>query len=122
MYNKKVIKPMIFACISMLFAVMVSAGVYADEKNESHDTIGYMEQELEKYFAERNIQIEVGSDEYIEYLFDLLTFEDDRILAENKHYEQIKIYASEYLSKLNDLEATEENEVSGAVSYRALKF
>ncbi len=40
-----------------------------------------------------------GSKEYIEYLSDLLTFEDDEEIKKIPEYEEIKVYASIYLSE-----------------------
>lgn len=69
-------------------------------------TIGDMEKELVSYFEENDYDITLGSKEYIEYLFNLLTFEDEELRSQNSNYENIKIYASEYLSQSGKDETT----------------
>ncbi|MCB6993889.1 amidase domain-containing protein [bacterium 210820-DFI.6.37] len=113
MIKKKMKKPVIITLIVTLILSMTSIGVYANDESEPCETIESIEQEVENYLAEQRPEIEVGSESYIEYLFDLLTFEDDDILAESEYYEQIKIYASEYLSQLNNPDTTEESVANG---------
>lgn len=102
---KKMARPMILVLILTLVISMSSIGAYATSNSQSEPTIEFIEEELENYLNEYKPDIEIGSEAYIEYLFDLLTFEDDPIIAENEYYEDIKIYASEYLSQLNNPEA-----------------
>ena len=96
---------MIIALALTLVISMSSMGAYATSNSQAEPTIEFIEKELENYLNEHRPEIEVGSEAYIEYLFGLLTFEDDPIIAENEYYEDIKIYASEYLSQLNNSDA-----------------
>lgn len=65
-------------------------------------TVSDAEAMISAYFKSNNINIEIGSEEYIEYLTDLLMFETDEELKKLDQYEDFKIYASEYLSELNN--------------------
>lgn len=73
-------------------------------------TVSDAEKVLEYYFKQNNISIETGSSEYVDYLTDLLMFENDEDLKKLPQYEDIKIYASEYLSNLNNADAVVEKD------------
>ena len=97
--------------ITMVFGLFSNSFVFADAENlmegDSIDTIEVnrvsdAEELLEKYFEEIGYNIEIGTPEYVEYLTDLLIFEEDEDLKKLSQYENIKIYASEYLTSLND--------------------
>lgn len=99
---QKTTKPIIVVLVLTLVISMSSICAYASSSSGNELTVGAVEQEVEKYLRENKPEIELGSEAYIEYLVDLLTYEDDPIIAENQYYDEIKIYASEYLSQLNE--------------------
>lgn len=101
----------IVVMITMVFGLFSNSFAFADADNlmegDSIDTIEVnrvsdAEELLEKYFEEIGYNIEIGTPDYVEYLTDLLIFEEDEDLKKLSQYENIKIYASEYLTSLND--------------------
>lgn len=101
--------------ITMLICSMMFEMTYANTLLVESRTVGNMELELEKHITKNKPEIEIGSEEYITYLCELLTFEDDEILAKNKYYEDIKIYASEYLSQINNPDAILTKRIDGNI-------
>ena len=101
--------------ITMLICSMMFEMAYANTLLVESRTVGNMELELEKHITKNKPEIEIGSEEYITYLCELLTFEDDEILAKNKYYEDIKIYASEYLSQINNPDAILTKRIDGNI-------
>ena len=69
--------------ITMLICSMMFEMAYANTLLVESRTVGNMELELEKHITKNKPEIEIGSEEYITYLCELLTFEDDEILAKN---------------------------------------
>ena len=100
----------------LLIAGMVSQVSFANEKMPSVEskrdadvkivTVSDAEAYLASHLKNKNIAL--GTEAYMEYLVDLLMFEDDEVLQKSPQYEDIKIYASEYLSQLNDPSKTRE--------------
>lgn len=84
------------AGILILFILIL--GMIACGNTTEDMTIGETEQILAEYLEANNPDIIVGGEGYAEYLSNLLTFEDDNKLAKEKYYENIKIYAAEYLA------------------------
>ena len=60
---------------------------------------------LNKYLADKNLKLKPGSPEYIGYLSDILTFDNDKDIKKLDEYEDIKIYASNYIVESDMIEA-----------------
>lgn len=93
----------------LIIMLTMTTGIYANEKSQSQSAsevakiqnVSDAETWLKSYFKKNGISIEVGTSEYVDYLTDILMFENDKVIRKEKEYEDIKLYASEYLSCLN---------------------
>lgn len=110
-YPKRALAIVCANCLLIIFSM--STIVFADEpetmiENNSKiarievNTVSDAERVLEFYFKRNDMDIQIGSDKYIDYLTELLMFENDENLKRMPQYEDIKIYASEYLSNVNN--------------------
>lgn len=107
--------------ISILFFTIVflsaSAVCFADMQSKTNNTeksdkevdiiienMADAENFLQEYFKKNHVDIVPGSEEYICFLNDLLTFENDEVLKGLEQYDSIKYYAGEYLDQINDEE------------------
>lgn len=109
----------VVSCLLVIFAMSIVSFADDTEENLNGSTrlttfkvnrVSDAEKFIELFFKKNNVKIEIGSIEYVDYLTDLLMFEDDKNLKELPQYEDIKIYASEYLSNLNVQEAVVEKD------------
>ncbi|MDO4384019.1 MAG: amidase domain-containing protein [Eubacteriales bacterium] len=104
----------------LIITLTMTTGIYANartlEKNVHEganiQNVSDAEAWLESYFEKNGINIEIGTPEYVDYLTDILVFENDKTMKKEKEYDDIKLYASEYLSCLNgpDMIVDEEKE------------
>ena len=83
--------------ILISFIIIFCIVACSNDENMDNMTIGETEQILAEYLEKSNDDIIIGGEGYAEYLSNMLTFENDKKLAKEKYYENIKIYASEYL-------------------------
>ncbi|MCM3410066.1 amidase domain-containing protein [Metabacillus litoralis] len=90
---------LIFICVLFGFSHQTHA------KEFDSYTIGEIEQKLLNYFEEGNIDIEIGSEEFIDYLVLQLLEDKDENLAKHPDYELILFYAGEYLYELENAQA-----------------
>ena len=93
----------------MIFNVCIITS-FAEDKSSTtgSDTATVKETEtaLLNYLNSKEEKIQIGTPEYTEYLVKLLTFENDESLKALPQYENIKIYASEYLTQIDNPNAT----------------
>lgn len=99
----------IFLCFILIFNVCIIIS-FAEDKSSTtgSDTATVKETEtaLLNYLNSKEEKIQIGTPEYTEYLVKLLTFENDESLKALPQYENIKIYASEYLTQIDNPNAT----------------
>lgn len=72
---------------------------FANEVDTTSKTLGDVAAELNN-FVETKYDFKVGSEEYINFLVDVLMFDEDKDLASMEDYEDICFYASEFLIEL----------------------
>lgn len=116
MKSRKERKLIIVLCsLAMIFVMSTFAfadveGTVPEEKNGfavmEVENVNEAEDYVKGYFEENNIDIELGTPEYAEFLTDILMFENNDVLKDSEGYENFKIYASEYLSEMNNGEKT----------------
>lgn len=97
---------------SLLALSIFSINAFADNIDESEVKLSDIESIVLKHIEDNNLDIEMGTNEYVDYLMSVLIYDEDRKLTKNPYYEQILFYASEYIHQLdqsNDI-VTEENE------------
>ncbi|MDQ0228399.1 amidase domain-containing protein [Metabacillus niabensis] len=109
---KKNIYLLIFAVISFLFIGLGS--VSAEEKARDDYTFGEIETMVVEYFKENNVSIEIGSEEYNNYIIEQMNTDADKNLANHKDYHLICAYFAEYLHRLSLEEAKAEAEIQGS--------
>lgn len=94
----------ILLVFTLVFTLIPSTKAFAStttqEKTDSY-TLTYIENELCKYLETKNI--EPDTEEYVNYLVDMLNTEHDSELKKHPLYKEIRIYASEYLSDADSL-------------------
>ena len=99
----------IFLCFILIFNVCIITS-FAEDKSSTtgSDTATVKETEttLLNYLNSKEEKIQIGTPEYTEYLVELLMFENDESLKALPQYENIKIYASEYLTQIDNPNAT----------------
>lgn len=109
-------KRWIMVLIGAMIIVNLKDVVYAHSYKESFNydakikNVSDAEEFIQRYFEEQHLNIELGSSEYVEYLTNILMFEDDEDLKQLSQYDDFKIYASEYLNQINNLSNNTINE------------
>lgn len=84
--------------LGLSLSIGIPSFAFAVASNESVEmTVGDAENELTVYLQKYHPEIQIGSEQYVDFLVDLLMFEDEKMLEKHPQYEEIKIYASEYL-------------------------
>ena len=73
--------------------------------DKSDPTVEQIHGVFNKYLADKNLNLKPGSPEYIGYLSDILTFDSDRDIKKLPEYDDILIYASNYIVESDMIEA-----------------
>lgn len=99
--------------MSLLTISIFSVNAFAEKIDESELSISEVENIVLTHIDENNLNIKLGTVEYIDYLMSVLTFNEDKELSENPYYEQILFYASEYIHQVDEsnILLTDENEI-----------
>ena len=88
--------------LGLCLSIGIPSFAFAVASNESVEmTVGDAENELTVYLQKYHPEIQIGSEQYVDFLVDLLMFEDEKMLEKHPQYEEIKIYASEYLDQIS---------------------
>lgn len=95
------IKISLILVLFMLFSINTSSYTEKSQNIEEDYTMEEIEQMLEEYLKEYNANIEVGSKEYVNYLVLQLMEDSDEKLAMHDRYDDIRVYASVYLSEVD---------------------
>ena len=101
-------------CALILLSTSISFADTTDMKKDPKSdldslrikTVSDAEEMISAYFKINDINVEIGSEEYVDYLTDILMYEADEGLKKLNQYEDFKIYASEYLCELNNPKLT----------------
>ncbi|MBS4188949.1 amidase domain-containing protein [Bacillus sp. FJAT-49705] len=108
-------KVLVFLFSILLYSTFSVGQVSANEvvsKLENEYTIGEIQEILFDYFQENDINYELGSSEFLEYLISVLIEDKDEELAKHPKYDLILFYASEYVHEVekqqSELIASEE--------------
>lgn len=100
----------VIAVISILSVGLVnyfssSNNSYPVVVDKSNPTVKQIHGVINKYLSDKDLNLKPGSPEYIGYLSDILTFDNDKDIKKLDEYEDIKIYASNYIVESDMIEA-----------------
>lgn len=73
--------------------------------DKSNPTVEQIHGVFNKYLADKNLKLKPGSPEYIRYLSDILIFDNDKDIKKLPEYDDILIYASNYIVESDMIEA-----------------
>lgn len=89
--------------LAMLFSIAVPAFANDTNEKDTYDyTLGEIQDMLLTYFEENNIDIEIGTEEYFEYITEQLIYGTDKNLKAHPHYNLIHAYMAEYSNAYAD--------------------
>lgn len=80
----------------------VNSNTVVDSKSDENLTIGDIEKIFQEYLQENNIDIKVGTTEYLDYMYDQLLENKDKKLLEHPKYKLIASYFTEYIIGAQD--------------------
>lgn len=93
----------LFASAALILSLILGsyATVVAKERKTSFEdsTLGEVEQILIQYLKDRNLNYEVGSQQYFDFLMDQLVEEQDKDLINHPQYRNIRTYAAIYVKE-----------------------
>lgn len=118
-----------FLSISLITSILVSIftiATFADKKNTSIEESDYISISLPKefkndktiieisdmfheYLNENNIDLEFGTEEYLNYVYDQMLHTSDENLAKHSYYNEILAYFAEYIGAYEDYIFSGEN-------------
>ena len=97
---------------STVFAASTDIGIEDLVINENYYSMGQLQDMLLAYFEKENIEIELGTPDFLEYALDQLMYGSDEKLAELDDYELILDYLAHYKIAYEDyLFSEEESEI-----------
>lgn len=96
---------MVLICFGFLCGFSSNVNAASTSKYDSM-TFGEIEQIFLKYLEDNNIDMEVGTQEYTDYIFEEMTGEGDAKLKEHKDYFGITGYFAKYICNLDVLQST----------------
>lgn len=97
---------------SLMIALVLMCSVFISMKSSNYasaeiyyepGTVEYTSKVLDDYLKEKGLNIKKGTCEYVAYLNDLLMFEEDEELKKLPEYEDIKVYAANYVVEIDSL-------------------
>lgn len=96
-------KKLVGIFMTILLTLMSFNFTFASESYESPKTLADVQAELNNYIEEK-YDFKVGSEDYAEYLLDVLMFDKDEELTLKEDYADIRFFASIFLSELDNSE------------------
>lgn len=87
--------------LAFTFVLLGFSGGVAEAKEPDEFTLNEIQQILQDYFSENDLELEVGSQEYVEYLILQLLDKHDGKLSKHHQYDMIHYYMGEYLFQLD---------------------
>lgn len=89
-----------FGSIFTMLAVGFTLNAFAATTDDA--TLGSIQEDVMNYLEMNHPDIEFGTQEYIEYISDVVMFDSDKELTELSNYEDIQFYCAEYLHELDE--------------------
>lgn len=89
-----------FGSIFTMLAVGFTLNAFAATTDDA--TLGSIQEDVMNYLEMNHPDIEFGTQEYIEYISDVVMFDSDKELTELSNYEDIQFYCVEYLHELDE--------------------
>ena len=102
-----------FGSIFTMLAVGFTLNAFAATTDDA--TLGSIQEDVMNYLEMNHPDIEFGTQEYIEYISDVVMFDSDKELTELSNYEDIQFYCAEYLHELD------EQQIKGMIPFVGFK-
>ncbi|MFE7062094.1 hypothetical protein ACFVAD_08070 [Sutcliffiella sp. NPDC057660] len=96
-------KKLLILSLSLAFTLVLLGFSSGDAQAKETDefTLNEIQQILQDYFSENDLELEVGSQDYVEYLLLQLLDKHDEKLSKHPQYDMIHYYMGEYLYLLD---------------------